>query len=116
MTDTTPALKSVYDIDDTVKLKCSATFSTPSCLRWCIKRSDDREFKEYKVFENVMYSELKNDGCEYSRHAVLNYNISAKDISTQFACEISATSDCSSNTKHDIITLRNSKYTCNNLN
>lgn len=110
VTDETLESKAIYDVDDIVKLKCTATFSTPSCIRWCIKREDDVGFKEYDISDNVINSDIKNDGCEYSRQSVLHYNISGADITTQFVCEISATRICSSDTKQDSIIIRNSKF------
>lgn len=92
--DVTPNRKLAYYPNDTVELECQSTFSTPACIRWCIKRQTEEDFSDYRNNYGLNTSAISYDGCQYYRHSRLIYNVTKDDTKTIFACEGATTPSC----------------------
>lgn len=96
--------------NDTITLKCMASFLVPSCLQWCIKRQTGSGLNSTKYdMDDILFSKLQYNGCHFTRYSILQYKVSEEDSYTELACQSCSTACEETQPEKGVVVVRNCK-------
>lgn len=96
--------------NDTITLKCMASFLVPSCLQWCLKRQTGSGSNSltYET-DDIFFSKLEYNGCHFTRYSMLHYKVSDDDSFTELSCQSSSTACNETHQDKGVVFMRNCK-------